>query len=217
MLDARNCMKFYIGILMLAFSVAAAWYWWPFGHTSSELAEFQRFKQLQQHGLPDFETPSLLTNKAVRLSTLGGEVVIVHFWASWCTPCAKEFPSLLALAQARAPHLQLVAVSLDNKAEEALEFLRYFAPSLMPEAVASAVGLKKGSTKEDPEVSPAAGRRLQNVHIVLDAERQIAQQYALLAVPETYIAQTKGLTMLRKVVGELNWTSAEVLRYFDAL
>jgi thiol-disulfide isomerase/thioredoxin len=38
----------------------------------------------RQHSLADFE----------------GRVVVVNFWASWCTPCLREMPSLKSLSSA---------------------------------------------------------------------------------------------------------------------
>ena len=44
-----------------------------------------------------------------------GEVVLVNFWATWCRPCLKEIPDLVALEkQYRSQGLRLVPVSLDE-------------------------------------------------------------------------------------------------------
>ena len=48
---------------------------------------------------PTFTTTDL-AGKRVRLTDFRGETVVVNFWASWCTPCRKEFP-LLAKIHAR--------------------------------------------------------------------------------------------------------------------
>ena len=44
-----------------------------------------------------------------------GSVVLVNFWASWCTPCLKEIPTLVELAERyRERGFELVPVSLDD-------------------------------------------------------------------------------------------------------
>lgn len=51
--------------------------------------------------------------RRVQLAELGGRVVLVHFWATWCPPCVDELPGLLATAR-EIGGLELVAISLDD-------------------------------------------------------------------------------------------------------
>lgn len=47
-----------------------------------------------------------------------GKVVLLHFWASWCAPCAVEFPALVNLyGTYKARGLEVVAVSLNDFSE----------------------------------------------------------------------------------------------------
>lgn len=42
---------------------------------------------------PDFTTPTL-GGKTVRLRQFRGQVVLINFWATWCTACREEMPAI---------------------------------------------------------------------------------------------------------------------------
>lgn len=72
------------------------------------------------------------------LGELRGKVVLVHFWATWCPPCAKELPGLLQLAGEleRGGRFALLAISLDDEWGE----LRAFFAGELPGALARLLG-----------------------------------------------------------------------------
>ncbi|HEU0184976.1 MAG TPA: TlpA disulfide reductase family protein [Blastocatellia bacterium] len=53
-----------------------------------------------------------------KLSALRGRIVVLNFWATWCGPCVKEMPELVAIQnQYAAFGVQVVGASLDTLAE----------------------------------------------------------------------------------------------------
>lgn len=49
------------------------------------------------------------------VSAAKGKIVLVNFWATYCVPCRKEMPALVALAAKYKPRgLELVTVSADE-------------------------------------------------------------------------------------------------------
>lgn len=83
----------------------------------------------------DFEmqTPD---GKAVKLSDYvgKGKVVLVDFWASWCSPCRREMPNLVeAYAKFKGKNFEIVGVSLDQDAaawKEAIKKLNMTWPQM---------------------------------------------------------------------------------------
>jgi thiol-disulfide isomerase/thioredoxin len=80
---------------------------------------------------PDFTLPGLLAGQGeVGLRSLTGQVVVADFWASWCPPCRKTLPHLGRLAAAH-PSLAVLAISVDESREKAVDFLKVREPSLI--------------------------------------------------------------------------------------
>ncbi|MFV0365313.1 MAG: redoxin domain-containing protein [Mangrovibacterium sp.] len=73
---------------------------------------------------PDFTLPTP-DGTAVSLSDFRGKYVLLDFWASWCGPCRKENPNVLAAYKKfNSKNFDILAVSLDKdkaKWEEAIE------------------------------------------------------------------------------------------------
>jgi cytochrome c biogenesis protein CcmG, thiol:disulfide interchange protein DsbE len=71
---------------------------------------------------PDLNLPGM--KEAVNLAQLKGKVVYLDFWASWCGPCKQSFPFMNELqAKYKAQGLEVVAVNLDAKRDDADKFL----------------------------------------------------------------------------------------------
>ncbi len=78
---------------------------------------------IQAESAPSFELPGV--KSTVSLEDLRGSVVLIDFWASWCTPCRKSFPWMNELQARYKDHgLRIVAINLDESREAADIFLK---------------------------------------------------------------------------------------------
>ena len=60
-------------------------------------------------------TASTLDGSTFSLSALRGHVVLVHFWATWCTACREEMPVLDAFYQRyRDRGVDVIGISVDR-------------------------------------------------------------------------------------------------------
>jgi thiol-disulfide isomerase/thioredoxin len=63
---------------------------------------------------PDLRLPDL-SGRERGLGDFQGKVLLVNFWASWCSPCIEEMPSLKRLAeQMRGKPFALVGVNVEE-------------------------------------------------------------------------------------------------------
>ncbi len=67
---------------------------------------------------PDFSALSP-EGKEISLKNSMGKLSLIDFWASWCGPCRKENPNVVALYKDfHAKGLNIIGVSLDEKADK---------------------------------------------------------------------------------------------------
>lgn len=65
--------------------------------------------------VPDFTLP-VLDGQETRLSEVMGErLTLIDFWATWCGPCVKSIPSLVALSDSlESQGVRVVGVNVDS-------------------------------------------------------------------------------------------------------
>lgn len=74
---------------------------------------------------PDFTFQ--LDGRPTTLSQLGGKVIVLNFWATWCPPCVEEMPSLNRLHDKIAPlGAMVLGVSADFDQATYEKFLREY-------------------------------------------------------------------------------------------
>ncbi len=84
-----------------------------------------------------------LDGRSVSLADLRGQLVLVNFWASWCTPCREETPLLEATSREfDARGLRVLGVVYQDSADAARAFEASYGltyPSLMDPAGRTAI------------------------------------------------------------------------------
>ena len=86
--------------------------------TGGEMAEFKPLGKPQPVAAGSFADEKGAVHN---LAEFKGKVTLVNFWATWCTPCVRELPSLDALKRARdGADFQVVTISEDHGGEVAV-------------------------------------------------------------------------------------------------
>ena len=119
---------------------------------------------------PDFMAMTLDAVPAPRtLASYEGQTVLLNIWATWCTPCRVEMPSMQALHQEYGPSgLRVVAVSVDES----------------------------GATAKIREFVRELGLTFEVLH---DASGEIQQTYQLTGLPETFVIRADGMIIKRVI------------------
>lgn len=130
----------------------------------------------------DFSAPNP-EGKVVSLKESLGKVTIVDFWASWCGPCRKENPNVVAIyKELHAKGLNIIGVSLDKEA-----------------------GAWKEAIAKD-------GLTWTHVSNLKYWDEPIAKQYGVESIPATFILDASGKVVAQDLRGpELKAKIVELL------
>lgn len=72
---------------------------------------------------PDFSLTTLDGKQQVHLAALKGQVVVINFWASWCTECRIEDTSIASVfSRYRDRRVVVLGVSFQDSAQSALGY-----------------------------------------------------------------------------------------------
>lgn len=88
----------------------------PTGNETSETKSGKRSSALHQEmasgsEAPDF-TAKLNNGETFTLSDKEGQVILLNFWATWCTNCVKEMPAIEKLYEEYGDQIVIVGVNV---------------------------------------------------------------------------------------------------------
>lgn len=120
---------------------------------------------------PDF-TQNQVDGTAMNLSDLRGKVVLVDFWASWCRPCRKANPEVVALYNKyKDQDFEIIGVSLDRN---------------------------KGAWEKAIEVDKLTWYHVSDLK---GWQNAVAQLYGVRSVPQTFLLDAEGRIIARNLKG----------------
>ena len=72
---------------------------------------------------PAVTAPALDGGRPITLAAFRGRPVLLNFWASWCEPCQKEMPALVAFSKEH-PGLSVVGLAVNDRPAYSRRFAR---------------------------------------------------------------------------------------------
>ncbi|MCB0377270.1 MAG: TlpA family protein disulfide reductase [Bdellovibrionales bacterium] len=159
-------MKKIFGLIIILTIVISggALYWESTESAKDKLPEsYKIMDTLEEQGV--FALPLKFTSiegKAYDIKDFKDKIIIISFWATWCTPCVDEFPSLIKLLDAYPEKVVLLALSHDDEVMDVRKFIEAF-----------------------------DGYR-QNMIVTLDKDKSISKSFGVNTLPEGYIFDSQG-------------------------
>ena len=131
--------------------------------------------------VPDLAFTDMEGNPA-KLSDFRGKVVVLNIWATWCTPCREEMPTLdnLQAIFAEEPVIVL-ALSVDRSGPERVR------------AFLEEIGVERLHVYRDPKMAATRALRVPGLPATLLIDRQGREAARLLGIAQWDSAETQAV------------------------
>jgi peroxiredoxin len=153
----------------------------PTGVVEPDPTEVAKRTPIQDFTLTDAE------GRQKKLSDMKGEVVILSFWASWCTPCLVELPTFAEIEKKFHDRgLRVVAVNVDE-GDEGKNFAHDF-----------------------------WAKRQFPFPTYFDTQKTLAQQFEVDMLPSNFVIDRQGRLVFSSF-GANDWSNAQTLDFIEGL
>ena len=140
--------------------------------------------------LPSFELESFSSGEKITFESIhtdNHELLVVHFWGTWCPPCIPEFPKLLEFARklAKDSRIKFLAIAVRDQLADVKKFMKRF-KNLPP-----------------------------NFHLALDKKGEAMNSFGTVKVPETHYYFKK--RSAKRFIGPQKWENTFFLQELQKL
>lgn len=96
---------------------------------AEEVARFEERKRAEQMFAPGTVVPDIVLpdpdGDVIKLSDYRGNYVLIDFWASWCKPCRRENPNVVAMYNKYSnENFEIFGVSLDKERDKWIQAIK---------------------------------------------------------------------------------------------
>jgi peroxiredoxin len=145
----------------------------PVGDPKTAMIDIERLLVINVGQNAPALTATTLDGETFDLAKQRGKVVLVDFWATWCTPCVAELPHIReAYEKYKARGFVVLGVSMDDDEGPVRQFVKR---NVMPWPVCA-----PGPEGENP----------------------IAEAYNVAGIPATFLIDREGKVVAKQVTGE---------------
>ena len=142
-----------------------------------------------------------LEGTRVKLSQYRGRIVVLNFWATWCTACLSEIPDLIELQRKLGDRVVVLGIALDGVPDEDGD-----SEGEESKSPKTSTSLRAVRTK----VERAVKARGINYTVLLDPKGSVGGQYNGGELPTTVIIDAEG-RVRRRFLGERSLGVFEVM------